>query len=714
MPFDGLLGTRACGPFDAALAPRATIDFEARSPVSVTDVGAWKYTEHPGTQLLCMVYRLPYWEPGRTEVWHPAFPDYGISATRAPLELFEWIATGGLVEAHNAEFERAAWFNICQPKYSWPEVPLIQWRCSAAKAAAFSLPRSLEDVARVLRCVHQKDMEGNKVMKRLMKPRKLLKREIKELLAQGYTEEEIAGQVHYHFSVAEFQTTIEYCRKDVLAEEEVSWHLRDLTPKELEVFHLDALLNQRGTYCDMPAVDAALYLIDKITSSMTAELPDLTDRTVSKASQRAKLKAWINEQGVPLLDTQGTTVDRLLDTQLPPKVRRVLEICREVNRSSTSKYMAMKDRACLDSFLRGMMMYHGASTGRWTGVGVQPHNFPRGTIKDELGMETAWEAILTGDPAFIEFLYGENSVMELLSHAVRGAFTAPPGYELAVADFAAIEARVVFWLANQENALSVLRAGEDIYCDLASRIFKRKITKKDAQERQLGKQAILGLGFGMGANKFIETCAKYNIHITPAFAEEVVNTYRTLYRRVRDMWYAQEAAAIKAVQTGQTIQCGKIFWRVVGRFLHCKLPSGRMLAYCDPVILMEPPPWGGEDRPKLTFMAIDSYTRQWTRQDTYGGTLVENMVQAIARDILAEAMLRAEHRGYMNAFSVHDELVTYIRKPVTDEIAGTGGFIANRKQRVKAFEKLVTEPPDWAPDCPIGAEGWIGHRYRKG
>lgn len=707
MPFDGFnLAERACGAFDPPMAPRATIDFEARSPLSVVDVGSWRYAEHPLTEVLCLCFRLPYWPEGRVDVWHPAFPEFGIEAKPFPQELFLWIAQGGLVEAHNAQMERAVWQRICVEKWGWPAVPGSSWRCSAAKACAFALPRSLEEVAIVLDCKNQKDEDGNKVMRRLMKPRKVLKKEQKQYLAQGMSQEEINALVLYHFSVAEFERLVLYCQRDVLAEEEVSWHLRDLTPTELRVFQLDGDMNERGVFCDLEGVDAALDIVRQVTGGMTAELPELTDNQVERASQRQRLKDWVNAQGVPLLDTQAVTVETLLNSPyrtLPPKVRRVLEICREVNRSSTAKYVAMAERICRDSRLRGMMIYHGASTGRWTGAGVQPHNFPRGEITSNIAMEIAWEAILTRDLEWLEFLYGDNSTMETLSHATRGALCAPPGYELFVADFAAIEARVVFWLADQKNALEVFYRGEDIYCDLASRIFGRKITKADKDERQLGKQAILGLGFGMGAPKFVETCAKYGITITIAFAKEVVETYRSIYSKVKSLWYAQEAAAIKAVQTRRTVQCGKISWRVVGRFLHARLPSGRMLSYADPAVVMAPPPWDGPDRPVLTFMAVDSYTRAWTRQDTYGGTLVENLVQAIARDLLAEAMLRVEASGvYTNAFSVHDELVTY----APSGTAGTAGTLA--------FIDLVTETPEWAEGCPVNAEPWVGHRYRKG
>jgi DNA polymerase len=313
-------------------------------------------------------------------------------------------------------------------------------------------------------------------------------------------------------------------------------------------------------------------------------------------------------------------------------------------------------------------------------------------------MELAWRTIKSRDLQLIEMLYGD--AMEALSFALRGIITASPGRKLYVADYAAIEARVVFWLADDQSALDIFRRGECIYCDMASTIYGRTVIKGvDIDERQLGKQAILGLGYGMGGPKFVDTCAKYNIHLELDFSKHVVDLYREKYWRVKKMWYDQEAAAMEAVRRpGNSIRCGKIVWRVVGAFLYCKLPSGRLLAYCDPIIVKKPTPWG-EMRDALTYMGVDPYTKKWRRQDTYGGMLVENITQAVARDLMAESMLAA-HEGdtYDPILSVHDELIAE---------ADDG------KGDVKEFEHLMATTPAWAEGCPVSAEGWSGYRYKK-
>ena len=384
----------------------------------------------------------------------------------------------------------------------------------------------------------------------------------------------------------------------------------------------------------------------------------------------------------------------------------VVEIDKARLKIAEQEFPGIETYTSVDAMLRGLELYHGASTGRWTGVRVQPHNFPKGKIKD---MERVWEDIKQAyrerSLELLEMLYGD--VMELLSHAVRGALCSPDGMVLTVADYAAIEARVVLWLAGEHEALEILRAGGDIYCDLASAVYGRKVTKADKDERQLGKQGILGCGFGMGWKRFQETCAKYGIIVDDATAQMVVTVYRERYPRVKQMWYAQEAAAIQAVTQGGTVTCGKIQWRVVGRFLYARLPSGRRLAYCDPVVVDATTPWGTAAK-KLTFMAVDSYTRQWMRQGTYGGSLVENLVQAIARDIMAEAKLRIEaHPAFTLVLSVHDELIGYAATPAND----------NRQAALcRQFEDLVAGANDniaWLEGCPVAAEGWVGRRYRK-
>lgn len=679
--------------------PKATVDFETRSAVELLDTGAWVYSLHPTTGVLCFVYRLPYWEEDRTELWHPAFPELGIEEAPLPVELFNWLASGGLIEAHNSFFERSIWLNQMVAKFNWPEVPHKAWRCSAAKAAVFALPRGLEGLCKVLKTRHQKDKVGSKTMLKMAKPRKLLKKERKALEAQGIDPD---GQLWWHETYEMLEVLFAYCRTDVLAEEEASSLLRDLSAEETDVFLMDQWINQRGVQIDQAAVETALELVGGIYTELNAELIQVVQESgseieITKATQRARILAWLNEQGVPIMDTQGPTVDEWLKRKdLKPSALRMLELMRALGRSSTAKYVAMQEWSDpRDGRARGMLLYHGAGTGRWSGAGPQPHNFPRGDIKN---MSLAWDAIHTKDILLIETLY--EDLMTVLSHALRGAIIPSPGKELIAADYAAIEARVIFWLADDQAALDIFRRGDCIYCDMATDIYKRVITKANFNERQMGKQTILGLGFQMGWKKFIDTCAKYGIFLEPEFAQYVVNLYRSKYWRVKKMWSDQEQAAIEAIRSGRQIRCGRIVWKVIDRFLHCKLPSGRVLSYCDPVLIKKPMPWDKNDlRDAISFMGVDPQTKQWRRTDTYGGTLVENIVQATARDLMADAMLRCEKTGvYDVVLSVHDELITEVVK-------GKGS--------VKELETLMSIVPAWADGCPVKAEGWAGLRYKK-
>lgn len=709
--------------------PKATIDFETRSACSIKDCGSWRYSLDPTTAVMCMAFRLPYWEEGRTALWHPAFPHLGVEEADCPelVELFAWIEQGKLVEAHNSWFERGIWTNICVPKLGWPKIGHEQWRCSAAKAAAYSLPRALDGVTVALCLAIKKDVEGAKVMKKMAKPRKPRVAEVRSWVVENgrlpvqikacavSTEANEAGwlarvtwdggerefqlPLYWHESVELLERLFAYCRVDVLAEEAVSARLRDLSAKEQQIYLMDQAINERGFQLDREGIAAALEVVDGIFSELNAELVSLTGGQVQKATQRARMMQWFNDMGLPLEDTQGGTIDGWLKREdLGAEVRRGLELVRALGRSSTAKFVAAQNWAAPATWrVHGGLLYHGAGTGRWSGSGVQPHNFPRGSIKD---MDFAWEVIKTRDVALMELMYGD--VMTLLSHALRGMIVPSPGRRLMVADYAAIEARVVLWLAGDDEALDVFRRRECIYMAMATEIYGRPITDKvkQADERQMGKQAVLGLGYQMGAKKFQATLAeKWGIFIELDFAQLIVDKYREKFWRVKKMWWDQEAAAIAAVkQPGRQFRCGRVRWMCFDGFLHCRLPSGRLLGYCDPRVEQKATPWG-EKRDCLTYMGVDPYTKKWRRQDTYGGMLVENITQAAARDLMADAMLRCHQEGmYDVILSVHDELIAEC-----DEDKGS----------VEDFEAVMAHVPDWAEGCPVAAEGWAGKRYRK-
>ena len=312
----------------------------------------------------------------------------------------------------------------------------------------------------------------------------------------------------------------------MLAEECLSEALPDLSADETDVFLLDLAINVRGFRLDEDAIDVALDLIDGEFAELNQELAALTGGAVIKATQRAKMLAWFASQGFDLDDSKAETLDEALKrTDLAPHVRRGLEIVRTLGKSSTAKYLAMQNWVCPDSKVRGGLLYHGASTGRWSGKGIQPHNFPRGTVKDD--PEILWEILKLRDREVIMAEYG--SVMNALSSGLRGVIVAGEGNELHVADFAGIEARVLLWLAQDEDGLDIFHQGRDIYNEMATSIFKRPIDrKKQKAEGMLGKVAILGLGYQMGASKFVDTAATYGITLPEdTFCEHTIEEDET-------------------------------------------------------------------------------------------------------------------------------------------------------------------------------------------
>jgi len=784
---------------------RATIDFETRSVCDLKKHGSWIYSKHPTTQAMCLSYRLPFWPEGKVGRWNMAHPHCGIEEAPPPQDLFDWIEAGGLVEAHNAFFERVIWLNVMVARHGWPEMPPRQWRCSAAKASMCSLPRDLENAVRAMGLPIEKDMEGRKLMLKLCKPRQPRKAEIQawmeaEGLSGDYrkfkTKFVEANDPLWHEEEADLRRNWVYCDRDVLAEEALSEAVPDLPPQELRLWQIDQDMNERGVRFDLDLAHAALEMAANAKKTLNRELEEMTG--ISAATKRAQVKKWlVDNEDLDLPDTKAETVEWYLKREeMSGRARRVVEILKQVNRTSTRKYQAIIDKTDPDDWrARDLLMYHGAGTGRWTGKGIQVQNLPRGNVKD---MDTAAIDIKDGHLGWVEAMYGDP--IEFLSGALRGTIIPEEDHDLIVADYSAIEARCVLWEAGAEAALDVFRSGGDIYCDMATGIYGYEVRKKEhPAERQFGKQAILGLGYGMGFLTFLLTCRKYNIHFgveqvkgilkdrfekyvewvddylfpkpsgdakrdaskrrqaskvrrqltdareTPkdilhelALMKYTVDVYRTRYPEVKQMWKDQEEAAMAAVReweailgaarkeaeddwalSGEPIDfglmpwekaefkdaidgpvkvAGKIKWYVKGGFLCCELPSGRLVRYRDPHIKPTKTSWG-ETKDGLRYMSVVTGGK-WARTGTYGGKLVENITQAVARDFMSDATIRTVDEGtpYRVIMSVHDELVAEVHR---DE--------GSRQD----FEEVMSEALPWGDGCPITAEAERYARYRK-
>lgn len=638
------------------------IDFETRSKAIIQDTGAWRYSLDPSTDALCMCYAI---DDGEVELWIPG-EHFPFTAQQMRDHLFE---------AHYSFFERSIWKNVMVRKYGWPALPDDKWVCSASLACSHALPRNLADAALALKLPHQKDLSGKRIMQKLSRPRTMLKDDPCDIWSNAKED---------------FRALYRYCKDDVATERDLTRRLRPLSERERAVWLLDQNINERGIRVDMPAVRAALKLLDEYTKRCLIEFRQLTG--LESPAQRDKFIAWLKSQGVSTPKLTKNDVLNIIEAGgLKPNVKRALEIRQSISKTSTAKYTAVIDCEHNER-LSGLLMYHGASTGRWAGQLVQPQNFPKNNFKGDL--EKYYAFLKKADLDTFEMCYPD--IMGTLSSTIRGIFIPSEGHKFFGGDYSAIEARVLFWLASEAKGLNMFRLGQDIYKDLATAIYSVPFDAVTKEQRELGKRGILGCGYGMGHVKFRQTCWDFaRVRIDEKLAERVVTTYRTKYRSVAVLWQLQEMAAKQAVETNKLVRCGKVLWGVHDGFLFCRLPSGRCLAYYDPKIQPVKTSWG-EEKPALTFMAVNPKTKQWERDSTYGGKIVENITQAVARDIIAEAMLRSETAGYKVVLTVHDELLTEAKFGDVNE-----------------FGKLMVTAPAWAEGLPIKAETWTGGRYQK-
>lgn len=591
----------------------------------------------------------------------------------------EWLFT-----AHNAFFERCIYTNIMVRRLGWPEIPVRQYRCTAAKASACALPRSLGNAGEALSLPVQKDYRGRNAMLKTCKPLKGTDR---------FLEPEDDPAI--------WDTLYEYCKIDVLTEEKLDEALPDLSPTEQEIWHLNQELNWRGLRVDIPVVEKIIGIIDVESKKKLKELDHLTMGLVTKPGARKSIMDFLELEGVKLPNLQAKTVqDRLEGFDLSQDMRRLLELRKALSLTSTKKYQSFVSRASdTDHRVRDIVLYHGASTGRDTGTGVQPHNFPRGLIRvDKARPYAAIENVKECDHEMLRVLYGDSLPL-VFSSILRNMIIPSEGYELFVADFAKIEVAVLWWLSGNEKGLKVLRNGGDPYIYQAMENTNKKESAITFEERQLAKAQVLGCGFGMGHAKFKETAwAMYRLELTEEQSRSAVANYRRVNARVPELWKAIEAGAIRAVEGATVAHYDGGLWFTVGdNFLWVQLPSGRKLAYREPQISWRETEYG--PRKTLEFWAVNSKTKKWNIERTWGGTLTENIVQAVARDLLMYALVRLEKAGYRALLTVHDEAIC-------ERKVGEGSL--------DEFTEIMTLTPPWAEGCPIEAESWRGPRYRKG
>jgi len=671
---------------------KLTIDFETRSTVDLKKAGAFTYAEDDTTDVLCLALKPDNENPC---IWlNPMFNHLTHKLPTIVNDGVKFlIQKADIIEAHNAQFELAIW-QVMERKYGMPPLPLDKMRCSAAKAAAMSIPRSLGMACAALGLEQQKDKEGHRVMLQMCKPRKPRK-------AERTSDPDWESKLYWYEDDDRAMTLFNYCIQDVVAEEELSSKLPELPPLEQEIWQLDYQINSRGITVDCDTIRRFMYLIADEEAELLSQLSIITDGTVSSPRQVASSLEWIKDQGVTLPNLQKQTLsDALESPNMPYSVRRFIEIRQKLGLSSVAKMAAMLDRAGKDGRIRDLFMYHGANTGRWAGRGVQLQNLPRGDIKvdDVTEIVTATRLL----PETFTGLYG--SPAEAAKSCIRGMIKAADGNVLYCTDYKSIEGRVLAWIANEDTVLDDYRDGKDMYKIAAAPVYGVSYDEVTPDQRQIGKVIELACGYQGYVGAFNSMAGNYGVVVDEEVAGDMIKKWRSSRRNTVSLWYALNDMAIKCIQTGKVqsyeFAYGRIQFGIRGDFLHMKLPSGRMLAYNKPSVV-EVEDLYGRKKDGIMYMGMDSMTNRWCSQKTYGGKLTENAVQAIARDILAEAMVRLDRDGWDIVSHVHDEVVCEV--PVS----------IDTDDNFCIFNDIVAEPPDWADGLPLEVDGWRGMRYRK-
>lgn len=655
------------------------LDCETTSQADLKKVGAWKYAEDPSTDVICIcgTYITPEFIDRRN--WkNEAFTGYGANP------FLDFMENADLIVAHNIEFEIAIWKYCLENRRGWPAFPIYKAYCTMGASAAAGLPFGL---AGACKCVglpvnKQKDTEGKTLIKSMSSTPI-------EILAQRIG------------IVEQLSTMVEYCAQDVEATASLMDAIPPIHEKELEVFRTHLGINARGFKVDTKLLRAMGNVIVEATKELNREVNIATCGQIllEDVNRREFIMTWVDQQAPGVL--QGFTaadVDAALArTDLSNAVRAVLDARTKVGKSSTAKLEVFRQTTMRDGRIRGSLFYHGASTGRWSGRGVQPHNFPRPTVKNQ---DALYEAILAKNLSLIGDM-ARGNIWDGISSCLRSLITVREGYVLFCADFSAIEARVAFWLASELQGLAIYAAqdsgtGPDLYRVMGGKIYgiNPKTLSKGGIERQLGKVACLGLQYGMGAETFYQTCRNFGIEVSKNLAAKTTSIYRREFAAIPTFWKELEQAFDTSLKNpGTTVKQGLLTIKTddTGQVTYLVLPSRRHITYRQ---------MGYKDG-KMQYMGT-TMGDYWAPKSVWGGLLAENVVQAVARDLMAEAMIRLEKLGFSVILTVHDEILAEAPLDRTD-------------LTVERFIQAMIEKPKWkaVENLPLAAEGWQGRRWKK-
>ena len=642
------------------------IDIETYSSNDLKSCGVYKYVEAPDFTILLFAYSVDRgpvtccdFAQGET------LPENVVEALRDP---------GVVKTAFNAAFER-----VCISHYfGWPLMDPAQWRCTMVRAARMGLPLSLGQCGEVLRLADGKMKEGAALIRYFSVPNR--------------------GKRHLPADAPDrWEVFKQYCIRDVEVEQAILAKVRrlEIPAFDEELYTVDQRINDRGVMIDAQMVANAARFDDDYKAELLKEAQQISG--MENPNSPAQIKQYIHQAtGLPIQSLNKKDLDDI-EKQLKywPKPRRVLEIRREMGKTSNKKYPAMLQCVCQDGRIHGLLQFCGAArTGRWAGRLVQIQNLPQNHLQD---LDYARQLVKAGDLADFELNYSNPT--QVLSELIRTAFIAKPGCTFHVCDFSAIEARVIAWIAGENWVLDVFRKGGDIYCATASQMFGVPVEKHgaNAELRQKGKIAVLALGYGGGIGA-LENMGGSKMGLTEREEKEIILKWRDANPRIVKLWATGEAAAMKALKTGEstTIHRGIEVAKRWG-MLTITLPSGRIVCYPRARIGTEyGDSWRG-DHEIIEYEGVNQTTKKWEAIRTYGGKLTENIVQSVARDILGIVILRAEAAGLKIVFHIHDEIVVE----------------AEPGQTLEDVTTIFSQPIDWCKDLPLKGAGYTTPYYLK-
>lgn len=649
---------------------KVVVDFETSSEADLKKVGTYAYANHETTWPTCLSYKI-----GNN------FADIWLTGQEFPQELRDCIDKGYDFHAFNCSFEWMIWKYCCVAKLNWPSIPFRLWHCSRAQAAYYGMPRALDNVCRVLDLGDDgKDKEGHKAMLKVCAPNKL-KRDIKARGQWGKAPELL-------------HTMWDYCIQDSECESTIHERLPPLPASEHRIWQIDQAINARGIPVDLDLCRGADKIITEVTENANRIVADVTmqeDGTsvIDRPSQLQRIKDWCGERKVFLPDMSESTIRDILefDKDMDPSCRALLKARADTNSAAVKKFRSALAQADEHGFCRNAHDFYGAVTGRWAAKGVQFQNLRR-VDKGFKVTQDSIDAIISGD---LDAVSKFGDPINVLANHVRSMVKAPKGYAFAYADFASIEARVLAWFACDSDTIQAFKDGTCLYSKLAAKIFGVPLgdIKNPSMERNVGKAGVLGLGFKMGWKTFqLQVKKQAGIDLPDALCEDVVRIYREEFKLVVDLWRQLEQSAFMAIRNKGKAVAGRGWsYQYEGDWLTLKLPSGRKLYYYDAFI----DPEGRYGQPEICYTGPTG--KAWLSVSV----LVENLVQATARDLQSYALVQCHKEKLPVVLHVHDDIKALVK---AEEAEGTASFM----------EEVMGRSPSWAAGIPIKAEGGFSER----